>query len=149
MSMTENAYAIIMAGGSGTRFWPLSRSERPKQFLSLGPDERSLLRATAERVWSLIPAERTLVVTGERLRTQVEQLLPELQGDQVLAEPVGRNTAPCVGWAAASVRRTDPDAVLTVLPADHYIGDTASFLESLERGLEDLSLSLVHRSRFL
>jgi mannose-1-phosphate guanylyltransferase len=134
--MTDKAYAIIMAGGSGTRFWPLSRTERPKQFLSLGPDHRSLLRATAERVWSLIPAERTYVVTSELLRPQVEAMLPELPAGQVLAEPIGRNTAPCIGWAATHVRRKDPDAVMTVLPADHYIGDPESYVTALERGLE-------------
>jgi mannose-1-phosphate guanylyltransferase len=136
MTDIDNAYAIIMAGGSGTRFWPLSRSDRPKQFLSLGPDRRSLLRATAERVWGLIPAERTWVVTSELLRKQVEAELPELGSNQILAEPIGRNTAPCIGWAATHVRRLDPTAVLTVLPADHYIGDTDAYLDTLRRGLE-------------
>ena len=136
MSATQKAYAIIMAGGSGTRFWPLSRRDRPKQFLSLGPDSRSLLRATAERVWELIPPERTFVVTSELLRGQVETALPELPVAQVLAEPVGRNTAPCIGWAATHVRRLDPDAVMTVLPADHYIGDTEAYATTLQRGLE-------------
>lgn len=136
--MTDNdkAYAIIMAGGSGTRFWPLSRSDRPKQFLSLGPDARSLLRATAERVWALIPPERTFVVTSELLREQVERELPELDATRVLAEPVGRNTAPCIGWAATHVRRLDPEAVMTILPADHHIGDTEAYVDTLRRGLE-------------
>ena len=136
MSDIDNAYAIIMAGGSGTRFWPLSRTDRPKQFLSLGPDSRSLLRATAERVWALIPPERTFVVTSELLRGQVEHELPELEPGRILAEPVGRNTAPCIGWAATHVKRLDADAVMTVLPADHYIGDTDAYLDTLRRGLE-------------
>ena len=136
MSDIDNAYAIIMAGGSGTRFWPLSRADRPKQFLSLGPDSRSLLRATAERVWALIPPERTFVVTSELLRGQVEHELPELEPGRILAEPVGRNTAPCIGWAATHVRRLDANAVMTVLPADHYIGDTDAYLDTLRRGLE-------------
>ena len=136
MTDIDNAYAIIMAGGSGTRFWPLSRGDRPKQFLSLGPDSRSLLRATAERVWDLIPPERTLVVTSELLRDQVEKELPEVSSDCILAEPIGRNTAPCIGWAATHVNRRDPDAVLTVLPADHYIGDTQAYVDTLRRGLE-------------
>ena len=136
MTDHDNAYAIIMAGGSGTRFWPLSRSDRPKQFLALGPDARSLLRATAERVWKLIPPERTLVVTSELLRGQVERELPEVGADRILAEPVGRNTAPCIGWAATHVRRLDPKAVMTVLPADHYIGNTEAYVETLRRGLE-------------
>jgi mannose-1-phosphate guanylyltransferase len=136
MTLTDNAYAVIMAGGSGTRFWPLSRSDRPKQFLSLGPDERSLLRGTAERIWDLIPAERTFVVTSELLRGQVEAQLPELGPSQILAEPVGRNTAPCIGWAAAHIRRLDPNAVITVLPADHYIGNTEAYVDTLRQGLE-------------
>lgn len=136
MTDNQHAYAIIMAGGSGTRFWPLSRSDRPKQFLSLGPDTRSLLRATAERVWALIPPERTFVVTSELLRKQVEEQLPELDATRILAEPLGRNTAPCIGWAATHVRRLDPDAVMTVLPADHYIGDPDAYIDTLRRGLE-------------
>jgi len=136
MTKTKKAYAVIMAGGSGTRFWPLSRATRPKQFLALGPDDRSLLRATAERVWAVLPAERTFVVTSEQHREQVEQELPELKPHQVLAEPVGRNTAPCVGWAATHVNRADDDAIMAVLPADHYIGDTEAYVEALRRGLE-------------
>ena len=136
MTDHDNAYAVIMAGGSGTRFWPLSRSDRPKQFLSLGPDARSLLRATAERVWGLIPPERTFVVTSELLEAQVARDLPELDATRILAEPVGRNTAPCIGWAATHVRRLDPNAAMAVLPADHYIGDTNAYTETLRRGLE-------------
>ena len=136
MMDTQKAYAVIMAGGAGTRFWPLSRSNRPKQFLSLGPDKRSLIRATAERVWDMVPPERTFVVTSEQLSAQVAQALPELPVRQILAEPVGRNTAPCIGWAATHIRRLDEDAILAVLPADHYIGDTEGFLDTLKRGLE-------------
>lgn len=136
MTELDKAHAVIMAGGSGTRFWPLSRSTRPKQFLSLGPDERTLLRATAERVWAAVPPERTWVVTGKSQQAQVEQELPELPGSQVLAEPVGRNTAPCIGWAASHIRRRDEDAIMAVLPADHYISDSAAYVETLKRGLD-------------
>ena len=136
MDKNEKAYAVIMAGGSGTRFWPLSRSTRPKQFIALGPDDRSLLRATAERVWDLLPPERTFVVTSELLRDQVANELPELDPSRILAEPVGRNTAPCIGWAATHVKRLDADAIMAVLPADHYIRDTEAYLETLRRGLE-------------
>lgn len=136
MTNSEKAYAVIMAGGSGTRFWPLSRSDRPKQFLALGPDDRSLLRATAERVWDVLPAERTFVVTSEQLREQVERELPELQAHQILAEPVGRNTAPCIGWAATHVKRLDEGAIMAVLPADHYIRETDAYADTLRRGLE-------------
>ena len=133
--LDANAYAVIMAGGSGTRFWPLSRRARPKQLLALGPDSRSLLRGTAERVWEMISPERTIVVTGESLRNAVQEELPELSIDSILAEPVGRNTAPCVGWAATHIRRDDPDALMAVLPADHYIGDPSSYVETVVRGL--------------
>lgn len=133
--LEANAYAVIMAGGSGTRFWPLSRRARPKQLLALGPDSRSLLRGTAERVWEMISPERTIVVTGESLRNAVQEELPELSIDSILAEPVGRNTAPCVGWAATHIRRDDPDALMAVLPADHYIGDPSSYVETVVRGL--------------
>jgi len=136
MTNTSNAYAVIMAGGSGTRFWPLSRSTRPKQLVALGPDRRSLLRATAERVWGMLPVERTLVVTSEQLQEQVANELPELQAHQILAEPVGRNTAPCIGWAATHVKRLDEGAIMAVLPADHYIGETGAYLDTLRRGLQ-------------
>jgi mannose-1-phosphate guanylyltransferase len=125
-----------MAGGSGTRFWPLSRRTRPKQLLALGPDDRSLLRATAERVWDTLPAERTFVVTSEQLREQVAQELPELPPHQILAEPVGRNTAPCIGWAATHLKRLDEDAIMCVLPADHYISDTEAYADTFQRGLD-------------
>ena len=136
MTNTNKAYAVIMAGGSGTRFWPLSRTNRPKQFLALGPDDRSLLRATAERVWNLLSPERTFVVTSDQLRDQVAAVLPELQPHQILAEPVGRNTAPCIGWAATHLKRLDDDAIMAVLPADHYIGETDAYVDTLRRGLE-------------
>jgi mannose-1-phosphate guanylyltransferase len=136
MATTDKAYAVIMAGGSGTRFWPLSRTARPKQFLALGPDDRSLLRATAERVWRILPPDRTFVVTSAELREQVEKELPELKADRILAEPIGRNTAPCIGWAALHLRRLDKDAIMAVLPADHYIGETDAYVDALRRGLE-------------
>lgn len=119
-------YAVIMAGGSGTRFWPLSRAARPKQLLPLGGDV-SLLRATRDRIAELVAPEHTLVVTSEALAERVREELPELPADNVLAEPVGRNTAPCVGWAASVVARRDPEAVLMVLPADHHIGNPSAF----------------------
>lgn len=136
MTEFEKAHAVIMAGGSGTRFWPLSRSSRPKQFLSLGPDHRTLLRATAERVWEVIPPERTWVVTGAGQRELVEKELPELNDEHVLAEPAARNTAPCIGWAASHIRRCDESAIVAVLPADHYIRETEGYVDSLRRGLE-------------
>lgn len=132
-----DTYAVIMAGGSGTRFWPASRPERPKQLLPLAPgDERSLLRATVDRIAPLVPIERVLVVTSAALAEATREALPDLPAANLLAEPVGRNTAPCVGWAAAVVHRTTPDARLMVLPADHHIGDEEAYLKTLATALD-------------
>jgi mannose-1-phosphate guanylyltransferase len=135
-----NAWAVIMAGGSGTRFWPASRRQRPKQLLPLAPgDDRSLLRATLERIAPLVPVERVLVVTSAALAEATAAELPELPRENLLAEPSGRNTAPCVGWAASHVRRRDPSGVLVVLPADHHIGMPDAYLAVLRRGLDAAS----------
>jgi mannose-1-phosphate guanylyltransferase len=131
-----STYAVIMAGGSGTRFWPLSRATRPKQLLPLGGSDVSLLRATRDRIASLIDAEHTLVVTSETLAERIRAELPELPPENILLEPVGRNTAPCVGWAASVVARKEPEAVLAVLAADHHITDPASFLRVMSRAVE-------------
>ncbi len=127
-------WAVVMAGGIGSRFWPASRRARPKQLLPLA-GERSLLRSTVERIRELVPPERTLVVTSAALAEATRAELPELPPANVLAEPLGRNTAPCVGWAAAHVRRSDASARIMVLPADHHIGDEAAYREVLRRGL--------------
>ncbi len=130
-----NAYGVIMAGGSGTRFWPLSRAARPKQFLPLGATDESLLAATVRRLERLIPAERILIVVAESLADETRRLVPQVRPEHVLAEPVGRNTAPCVGWAAAVVARKDPTAVVAVLPADHHIGEEKVFTDVLANAI--------------
>jgi mannose-1-phosphate guanylyltransferase len=134
-----SAYAVIMAGGSGTRFWPLSRRDRPKQLLPLGRGDESLLRATLGRIAPVIPPERTLVVTSAALADATAEELPEVPRDNILAEPVGRNTAPCVGWAAARIHRHDPQGTLAVLPADHHIGDEQAFAETIRLSLSQAS----------
>jgi mannose-1-phosphate guanylyltransferase len=131
-----DTFGVIMAGGSGTRFWPLSRALRPKQLLPLGGAESSLLRETRRRISTTIPAERTLVVTSEALAEQTRKELPELPPENILAEPMGRNTAPCVGWAASVVARIAPEAVLAILPADHFIADEPAFARVLTRAID-------------
>ena len=131
----DHAWAIIMAGGSGTRFWPLSRRLKPKQLLALAGGERSLLAETVARIAPLVPPERVIVVTARHLADATRADLPAVPSRNVLAEPVGRNTAPCVGWAAAHIQRRDPDALVAVLAADHHITDEAAFLEVLGRAL--------------
>lgn len=126
-------YTVIMAGGSGTRFWPASRKARPKQLLALGADgDTPLLTATARRVSTLSPLAQTLVVTRADLAVATREALPGLPEENLLLEPAGRNTAPCVAWATATIRRRDPTAVVVVLAADAFIADEAAFVEALK-----------------
>lgn len=127
-------WTIVMAGGVGSRFWPVSRRARPKQLLDLFGDG-PMLRVTVERVAPIVPLERTLVVTSELLRAAVSEALPELPSDNLLCEPCGRNTAPAVGWAAAVIRRRDPDALLMVLPADQHIADVPAYQATCRRAI--------------
>jgi len=129
-------YAVIMAGGSGTRFWPASRSARPKQLLPLGSDSRSLLAATVGRITPLIPKEQVIVVTGARLVDATMRELPELPKENFLAEPAPRNTAPCIGWATRVIRARDPNAIVAVLPSDHFVSDEPGFRATLERAMD-------------
>jgi len=122
-----NYYGLIMAGGRGTRFWPRSRRARAKQVLPvLG--ERSLIQQTFERLCPLLPPERLWVLTNRYLRAEIVRQLPEVPRRQILAEPTGRNTAPCIGLAAHILQAVDPQAVLGVFPADQVIGKPARFL---------------------
>ena len=125
-SVLPRAWAVVMAGGSGTRFWPLSRKAKPKQLLALA-GERSLLGETVARIAPLIPPERVLVVTAAHLVDATRAELPDLPAENFLAEPTPRNTAPCVGWAAVTIRQRDPNAILAVLAADHFVGDVAEY----------------------
>ncbi|TDJ76712.1 MAG: mannose-1-phosphate guanylyltransferase [Planctomycetota bacterium] len=123
-------FAIIMAGGSGTRFWPASRRARPKQFLAI-TGRRSMLAETWARIEPIIPAERTLVVAGAEHEALVREALPDLPPENVLLEPVGRNTLPCVALAAYEIARRAGDPVQVVLPADHLIAPAESFRASV------------------
>ena len=123
-------YAVIMAGGQGTRFWPRSRRKMPKQLLNI-VGEKTMLEQTVARISPLIPEERTLVVAGDDHRDRIRACLPQLPDENFLFEPVGRNTAACVAWAALWVRQRAADAVMAVLPADHLIRDEAEFLRIL------------------
>jgi mannose-1-phosphate guanylyltransferase len=118
----EHLWALIMAGGAGTRFWPLSRRRRPKQLLRL-VDAGTLLAATVERVAPIIPPERTLVVTVADVAGAIRQELPAVPEGNILVEPVGRDTAPCIAWAAWRLAARHPDAAMVVLPSDHVVKD--------------------------
>jgi mannose-1-phosphate guanylyltransferase len=125
-------HALIMAGGSGTRFWPVSRNARPKQLLNL-VGERSLLQATLDRLGNLVPRDRVLVATATSLATAIRGQLPDLPPRAILGEPCKRDTAPCIGLAALLMARDDPQATMLVLPADHVIRDQVSFQQALSQ----------------
>lgn len=128
-------HAVIMAGGSGTRFWPQSRRALPKQFLQFGSD-RTLLQEAVERCQTFVPPERTWIVTGAAHAAETARQVPSIASDNVLIEPCGRNTAPCIGLAAIQLLAADPDAVMLVMPADHVIRPVTEFQRTVERAAE-------------
>ena len=128
-------HAIVMAGGSGTRFWPASRARLPKQLLPLA-GERTLLQDTVERLDGLVPPERVMVVTSARLLDAVARQLPQLPAPALVGEPCKRDTAPCIGLAALLVARTDPDATMAVMPSDHVIRPVASFQAAIREAAD-------------
>ncbi len=128
-------YAVIMAGGIGSRFWPQSRKARPKQFLNVF-GEATLIQNTVARMQGLVPPERCLVVTHERYVEATRNQLPAVPEENILAEPISRNTAPCIAYAAARLKAEDPDAAMVVLPADHVIRNTRRFHAVLRVALD-------------
>jgi len=147
-------HAVIMAGGSGTRFWPQSRHSRPKQLLCLAPGDspakahgsqpvglhrRTMIQATVDRVGSEVPAERTWIVTNRAQAEATAAQLPDLPENNVIIEPCGRNTAPCVGLAAIQLLHADPEAVMLVMPADHVIQPTEKFLAAVQQAVDSVA----------
>jgi len=128
-------HVIVMAGGSGTRFWPASRSAQPKQLLPLA-GSRTLLEDTVERLEGLVPAERVMIVTSQRLLPAVRQQSPSVPEAGLVGEPCKRDTAPCVGLAALLVSRHDPEAIMAVMPSDHVITPAESFRAAIRQAVE-------------
>ncbi len=128
-------YTVIMAGGIGSRFWPRSRKARPKQFLNVF-GQATLIQNTVARLQGLVPPERCLIVTHERYVEQTQQQLPAVPTENILAEPISRNTAPCIAYAAVKLRARDPEATMIVLPADHVIRNVKAFHRVLEAAIE-------------
>jgi len=135
MGKNPNFYAVILAGGRGTRFWPLSRRKCAKQLLALD-GKQTMVQQTVTRLSPLVPAKRFWIITNEDLRPAILQQLRTLSKVQILAEPVGRNTAPAIGLAAFLLLRENPEAILGLFPSDHVIADQKRFRETLERGIE-------------
>lgn len=130
--MNKNYYAILMAGGVGSRFWPVSTNEFPKQFHDMLGSGETLIQKTFGRLSKLIPAENILILTNERYNDIVLQQLPQVKQEQVLLEPAMRNTAPCILYASLKIQKENPDAVMVVAPSDHWIEDEDAFVSNLK-----------------
>ncbi len=133
--MTQpNIYAVVMAGGVGSRFWPRSRERTPKQVLEI-IGSGSMISNTIARIQPLVPFEKAMVVTNKLQKDIIHEQIPALPLQNILTEPLGRNTAPCIGLAAKWIQRLDPEAIMVMLPADHIIRDTDEFLRVLRRAV--------------
>jgi mannose-1-phosphate guanylyltransferase len=128
-------YIVIMAGGVGSRFWPRSRKEKPKQLLNIF-GENSMIQGTVERLEGFVEKDKIFVVTNKIQKALIEEQLPEIPAENIIAEPVGKNTAPCVGLAAALIARKNSEAVIVTLPADHLIKDHKKFQKILQLACE-------------
>ncbi len=132
----NNRYCIIMAGGIGSRFWPLSKNNYPKQFLDILGTGKSFIRSTFERFLPVVPAENFLVVTNAAYKSLVLEHLPELNPEQVLCEPMRRNTAPCLAYANYRIESVCPDASIVVTPADHLVTNEVEFQRVIRLGMD-------------
>ena len=126
-------YAVILAGGGGTRLWPRSRQSQPKQFVDITGSGLTMIQATAERLNGLVTPDQLYVVTGAAFAPITHAQLPQLAPDQIIIEPSGRNSAPAIGLACVELYHRDPDAIAAFLPADHVIPDAVQFMASLHR----------------
>ncbi len=142
--MTRPVYAVILAGGSGTRFWPASRRSRPKQLLAIDPStESTLIAATVERLASFCPPERVIIATGEALLPATRAILHHLPESSFLGEPEARNTAACIGWATSVIRRRDPEALVMVVPSDQAIAGSELYERAIQRALASANEGVV------
>jgi len=133
--MNKNYFCVIMAGGMGTRFWPISRIDLPKQFMDILGTGKTFLQTTVERFQQIIPDENIFIVTGEKHKNLVLKQVPQIKEKNILLEPFGRNTAPCIAFANAKIKTINPNATIIVSPSDHLIFQEANFLKEVEKGL--------------
>ena len=143
--MQNNYYCIILAGGIGTRLWPASRQQMPKQFLDILGTGETLLQATYKRYAKFIDKENIIVMSNERYKDITMQQLPQLPTGNLLLEPMRRNTVPSVVWAAIHITRINPDAVMLITPADQLITDESTFEHDMLNGFEYVA----HNQRLL
>jgi len=130
--MNKNYYAVIMAGGVGSRFWPVSTQDNPKQFHDMLGTGKSLIQNTFERLEKIIPQENILIATNKRYKTLVLNHLKNIDENQILLEPAMRNTAPCVLYSAFKISNLNPDAVMVIAPSDHYIENEEEFIRNMD-----------------
>ncbi len=139
--MNPDNYCVIMGGGIGSRFWPYSRKNMPKQFLDFFGTGQSLIQQTYERYRKVIPQENIFIITNVQYKELIMQHLPELKEDRILLEPTRRNTAPCIAWASMHIQKLNPKANVIVAPADHLILKEDEFVQALTKGLEFVATS--------
>jgi mannose-1-phosphate guanylyltransferase len=137
--MNENYYALIMAGGVGSRFWPVSRTEYPKQFIDFFGVGKTLIQSTYERFLELCPPENIFIVTNDIYTDIIKEQIPNINENQILGEPMMRNTAPCIAYGSMKIASINPDAVIVVAPSDHTIGNQQGFLTAIRHSLETSS----------
>ncbi len=134
--MNKNYYAIVMAGGVGSRFWPVSTTAFPKQFHDMLGTGETLIQKTVSRLSKLIPIENILILTNEKYKDLVSDQLPHISDAQVLLEPAMRNTAPCILYASLKIQKQNPEALMVVAPSDHWIEDEAAFIHDLQQSFD-------------
>jgi len=139
MKVNENYYCVIMAGGIGARFWPMSRSSHPKQFIDILGTGKTLIQQTFDRLTRICPPENILIVTNGIYKELILGQLPDISEDQVLCEPMRRNTAPCIAYANYKILQKNPDASIVVAPSDHIILKEEEFVNTLEGALKAAS----------
>lgn len=132
----ENTYCVIMAGGIGSRFWPMSTPSKPKQFLDILGTGKTLLQQTFDRFMQTCEPEKVFVVTNEKYKYLVSDQLPQIPEENILCEPLRRNTAPCIAFAAYKIKKANPNATIVVSPADHLVLKEDSFTETIKLAIE-------------
>jgi mannose-1-phosphate guanylyltransferase len=135
----KNNYVLIMAGGIGSRFWPVSRSSHPKQFIDILGTGRTLIQHTYDRFIKIVPKENIFVITNDIYTSLVKEQLPDLEAAQILAEPIMRNTAPCIAYGCHKIHKINPDACVVIAPSDHLILDPERFLLAINQSLQTAS----------
>lgn len=134
--MNSHRYCVIMCGGVGSRFWPFSRNDKPKQFLDFFGTGKSLLQHTVDRVLPVVGADNIILVTNRQYAGIIREQLPQVKESNILLEPARRNTAPCICWAAHHIQALDPEASIVTLPSDHLVLKEDAFIKAIDNGLD-------------